>query len=73
MQYIMSMAPGASTIFFNSIQDAFVDVFNWLSSEGSNRERKRELRRREGRLMREVYEGEKVLNVPQEEYHSHSQ
>jgi len=32
MQYIMSMAPGATTIFFNSIQDAFADSFNWLSS-----------------------------------------
>jgi len=34
MQYIMSMAPGATTIFFNSIQDAFVDSFNWLSTQG---------------------------------------
>ena len=41
MQYIMSMAPGASTIFFNSIQDAFVDSFNWLSSEGKWKEKER--------------------------------
>jgi len=34
MQYIMSMAPGVFTIFFNSIQDAFADSFNWLATEG---------------------------------------
>jgi hypothetical protein len=40
----MSMAPGASTIFFNSIQDAFVDVFNWLTTAGMVVKRREERR-----------------------------